>query len=230
MGSNLSHLQRLMTACLFFQRALLHSWQQCWEMTEDDVWFLGTSRALSSYPSQPSKQRSLWSKTALLLKLDASLLKSKWNISSIGCAAVVFWFCTEQDWSVAQYSPVPQSLLFWVVLFIFCLLNGCCGNIQLLVTRFWDGLFWVRLPLKCRESSGESQFGLNHRLSPVFVLILCSELLCVRYLPDLDHVTLLLSFLTNYKTWCSFVLSILSTLNCSVRPHTLNLIISGKEL
>lgn len=37
MGSNLSHLQRLMTACLFFQRALLHSWQQCWEMTEDDV-------------------------------------------------------------------------------------------------------------------------------------------------------------------------------------------------
>lgn len=230
MGSNLSHLQRLMTACLFFQRALLHSWQQCWEMTEDDVWILGTSKALSSYPSQPSKQRSLWSKTALVLILDASLLKSKWNISSIGCAAVVFWFCTEKEWSVARYSPIPQSLLLWVVQCVFCSLNRCCSNIQLLVTRFWDGLFWVRLPLKCTQSSGDIQPGVNHRLSPVLPLILCSELLCVRCLPDLDLVTLLSSLLTNYKTRCSFVLSILSTLNCSVRPHTLDLSISGKEL
>lgn len=50
--------------------------------------------------------------------------------------------------------------------------------------------------------------------------MLCSELLCVRCLPGLDLVTLLLSLLTKYKTRCSFVHSILSTLNCSVRPHT----------
>lgn len=41
--------------------------------------------------------------------------------------------------------------------------------------------------------------------------------------PDLDLVALLLSFLTNYKTPYIFALCILSTLNCSVRPHILNL-------
>lgn len=42
-------------------------------------------------------------------------------------------------------------------------------------------------------------------------------------MPDLDLVALLLSFLTNYKTPYIFVLCILSTLNCSVRPHILSL-------
>lgn len=128
MGSNLSHLQRLMTACLFFQRALLHCWQQCWEMTEDDVWFLGPSKALSSYPSQPWKQRSLWSKTALLLKLDASLLKSKWNISSIGCAAVVFWLCTEKECCHSMFSNTSVSATLGCSV-CFLLASKCCSNI-----------------------------------------------------------------------------------------------------